>query len=165
MILVIVYISALVVANLLVSWLGPWFSPVNAFFLIGLDLVLRDFAHDRWQKNYLVPKMAAMIVVAGAVSYLLNPATQLIAIASVASFMAAMTADSVAYQMLKNKSWMKRANGSNTVAAAVDSLLFPTIAFGAFMPHIVALQFLLKTTGGFFWSWLLQKTSTKYRLP
>jgi uncharacterized PurR-regulated membrane protein YhhQ (DUF165 family) len=109
--------------------------------------------------------MAGMIVVAGAVSYWLNPATELIAIASITSFVAAMTADSVAYQALKNRPWMQRTNGSNAVSAAIDSILFPTIAFGAVMPHIVALQFICKTAGGFFWSWLLQKMFTRYRLP
>jgi len=165
MFIVFAYISALVLANLLVAWLGPWFSPVNAFFLIGLDLILRDFAHDKWSGKNLMPKMAGMIVVAGAVSYWLNPATELIAIASITSFVAAMTADSVAYQALKNRPWMQRTNGSNAVSAVVDSILFPTIAFGVIMPHIVALQFICKTAGGFFWSWLLQKMFTKYRLP
>ena len=37
-----IYIAALVAANLLVAWLGVWFSLVNAFVLIGLDLSLRD---------------------------------------------------------------------------------------------------------------------------
>jgi hypothetical protein len=37
----------------------------------------------------------------------------------------------------------------------VDSLLFPTIAFGALMPHIVAMQFVAKVAGGAVWTWLL----------
>ena len=163
MFIVFAYISALVLANLLVAWLGPWFSPINAFFLIGLDLILRDFAHDKWNGKNLPLKMAVMIAMAGVVSYWLNPATELIAIASIVSFMAAMTADSVAYQALKNRPWMQRTNGSNAVSAAVDSILFPTIAFGAVIPHIVALQFICKTSGGFFWSWILQKIFTKHR--
>jgi len=30
--LTLIYIAVLVAANLLVAWLGPWFSPINAFF-------------------------------------------------------------------------------------------------------------------------------------
>jgi len=39
----------------------------------------------------------------------------------------------------------------------VDSLIFPTLAFGALMPHIVAMQFVAKVAGGALWSWLLNK--------
>ena len=42
MIYAVIYIAALVAANLLVAWLGPWFSLVYAFVLIGLDLSLGD---------------------------------------------------------------------------------------------------------------------------
>jgi len=37
----------------------------------------------------------------------------------------------------------------------VDSLLFPTLAFGAVMPAIIAGQFFAKVAGGFFWSLIL----------
>ena len=55
-------------------------------------------------------------------------------------------------------SWLRRANGSNVAGAAVDSLLFPTLAFGVLMPHIVALQFVAKVAGGALWSWALART-------
>ncbi len=42
--LVAIYIAAMVIANLLVWWLGKWSSPFIAFVLIGLDLTLRDRA-------------------------------------------------------------------------------------------------------------------------
>jgi len=56
-------------------------------------------------------------------------------------------------------SWIKRANISNTVGAAVDSLLFPTIAFGVLMPEIIALQFVAKVAGGAIWSFVLMYRS------
>jgi hypothetical protein len=37
----------------------------------------------------------------------------------------------------------------------VDSVLFPTIAFGAFLPAIVLGQFVAKVAGGAVWSWIL----------
>ncbi len=94
---------------------------------------------------------------AGLISYLLNPATGKIAIASITAFVCAMTVDSVVYQLLRNQSWFKRANGSNLAGAATDSLLFPTIAFGGLLPHIVAMQFLAKVAGGALWSVLLNR--------
>ena len=154
MIYPVIYISALVAANLLVSFIGPWFSVVNSFFLIGLDLTLRDKLHDKWDGNPL--KIGALIAVAGAISYLLNPASGQIAIASVVAFCLSMAADSFVYQKLKAQSWEKRTTGSNLAGAAVDSITFPTIAFGGLMPEIVTMQFVSKMVGGFIWTKLIK---------
>ena len=155
--LTLIYIAVLVAANLLVAWLGAWFSPINAFFLIGLDLSLRDKLHDAWQGRQLALKMGGLVVAAGLVSYLLNPATGKIAMASIIAFVCAMTVDAVTYQLLRKRSWIQRTNGSNMAGAATDSLLFPTIAFGGLLPHIVAMQFLAKVAGGAVWSVLLNR--------
>lgn len=148
-----IYIAAMVTANLLVWWLGPWFSPINSLLLIGLDLTLRDVMHDRltrWQ-------MLAVILAGGAITWGCNPAAAKIAIASAVAFSASAMVDWLAYTYLRHKPWMVRANGSNVAGAAVDSVLFPTLAFGAFLPHIVALQFTAKVTGGAMWAVLLKK--------
>jgi len=153
-----IYIAALVVANLLVAWLGPWFSPINAFVLIGLDLSLRDKLHEQWQNDRLLLKMGGLIAVASGISYLLNPAAGSIALASFLAFALAMSADTIAYHFLRDKPWMIRSNGSNVAGAGVDSITFPTIAFGGLMPEIVALQFISKICGGAIWSyWLKNK--------
>jgi hypothetical protein len=152
-----IYIAALVVANLLVAWFGPWFSAINAFVLIGLDLSLRDKLHEQWQNDKLILKMGGLIAVASVISYLLNPAAGAIALASFVAFALAMIADTIAYHFLRKKSWMIRSNGSNVAGAAVDSIAFPTIAFGGLMPEIVALQFIAKIMGGGVWSYLLKK--------
>ena len=152
-----IYIAALVVANLLVAWFGPWFSAINAFVLIGLDLSLRDKLHEQWQNDKLILKMGGLIAVASVISYLLNPAAGAIALASFMAFALAMIADTIAYHFLRKKSWMIRSNGSNVAGAAVDSIAFPTIAFGGLMPEIVALQFIAKIIGGGVWSYLLKK--------
>lgn len=152
-----IYIAALVAANLLVVWLGPWFSLVNAFVLIGLDLSLRDKLHDLWDGENLPIKMGGLIATASIVSYAINPATGMIAFASLTAFCLSMVADTVAYQYLKNKDWMVRVNGSNTAGALVDSVVFPTIAFGGLMIEIVVLQFIAKLGGGYIWSKILVK--------
>ncbi len=149
-----IYIASLVAANLLVALIGPWFSVINSFVLIGLDLTLRDKLHDRWDGNPL--KIGSLIVVAGAISYLLNPASGQIAIASVVAFCLSMVADSLVYQKLKDEPWDKRTTASNLAGAGVDSIAFPTIAFGGLMPEIVAMQFVSKVVGGFVWTKLLK---------
>ena len=146
------YAVAMIAANLLVATFGPSISPINAFLLIGLDLTLRDWLHVKlktWQ-------MGGLIVGTGALTYLLNPAAGMIAVASAVSFLMAALVDWAVF-VKTTGSWIKRANISNSAGAAVDSLLFPTIAFGALMPEIVALQFLAKIAGGAVWSFLLEK--------
>ena len=144
------YAAAIVAANLSVAAFGPAISPVNAFLFIGFDLALRDWLHIRlkaWQ-------MLTLIVAAGALSYGLTPAAGIIAVASTTAFVAAAVVDWGVFAAVKG-SWLKRSNTSNVAAAAVDSLVFPTLAFGALMPHIVAMQFVAKVLGGALWTWAL----------
>lgn len=148
----IVYALAMTIANLSVATFGPAVSPINSFVLIGLDLALRDWLHVRlkaWQ-------MGSLIAATGLLTYALNPAAGMIAIASAVAFTGAAVVDWSVFAKLRG-SWLFRANGSNVAGAAVDSLLFPTIAFGALMPHIVLAQFAAKIAGGAVWSWIIKK--------
>lgn len=147
-----IYAAAMTVANLTVAAFGPWVSPINAFFLIGLDLALRDWLHVRLK----VWQMGALIASTGLLTYALNPAAGAIAVASAAAFTAAALVDWATFARLKG-SWLVRANGSNVAGAAVDSILFPTIAFGALMPHIVAAQFVAKVAGGAVWAYAIKR--------
>ena len=149
---IVIYAAAMTMANLSVATWGPWVSPINAFVLIGLDLALRDWLHFRlkpWQ-------MGVLIACTGLLTYVLNPAAGMIAVASACAFSAAAVVDWATFARLRG-SWMYRANGSNVAGAAVDSLIFPTLAFGALMPHIVAMQFVAKVAGGAMWAWLLSR--------
>jgi len=153
---VLVYAAAMTLANLSVATWGPWVSPINAFVLIGLDLALRDWLHVRlkaWQ-------MGALIACTGLLTYALNPAAGQIAVASACAFSAAALVDWATFARLRG-SWLFRANGSNVAGAAVDSLIFPTLAFGALMPHIVAMQFVAKVAGGAMWAALLSRAALK----
>ena len=146
------YVAAMILANLSVAAFGPWVSPINAFVLIGLDLALRDWLHVRLR----VWQMGVLIAGTGALTYALNPAAGMIAIASSAAFTAAAVVDWATFVRLRG-SWMFRANGSNVAGAAVDSLVFPTLAFGALMPQIVLAQFAAKVAGGAVWAWILSR--------
>lgn len=150
---ILIYAAAMTLANLSVAHFGPAISPVNAFVLISLDLALRDWLHVRLKAR----QMFALIVAAGVLSYALNPAAGKIAVASSAAFTAAALVDWLTFARLRG-SWLFRANGSNVAGAAVDSLIFPTLAFGALMPHIVLLQFVAKVLGGALWAALLART-------
>ena len=150
-----IYIAAISAANLLVWWLGPWWSPFNSLLLIGLDLSLRDKLHEQ----YGAWMSAALVGAAGLISYAINPAAGQIAVASVVAFICAGLTDAVVYQRLIKKDPLVKMNGSNVAGAAVDSILFPTIAFGVLMPHIIALQFAAKVLGGAAYAWILTRRS------
>ena len=143
------YLLAAVLANLSVAYFGPSSTIVNAFLFIGLDLTARDKLHDAWQGKSLWGKMFLLIAVGSGISYLLNRNAGMIAIASLTAFGVAGVVDAVIYQFLHDKKWMVKVNGSNLFSALADSLVFPTIAFGGFLPLIVLGQFAAKVTGGF----------------
>ncbi len=152
---VVMYLAAIVAANLTVAMWGPSMTVVNAFLFIGLDLTARDKLHDAWHGNGLMWKMGALIATGSVLSWLLNQNAAQIALASFVAFAAASVVDTVAYHMLRNRVWWQRVNGSNVLSAAVDSVLFPSIAFGAFLPVIVLGQFAAKVLGGAAWSAVL----------
>ena len=157
---ILIYASAMTVANLLIGQLGPWISPVSSFFLIGLTLALRDWLHVRmkpWQ-------MLLLISLSGLLTYALNPALEQIAIASAASFTVAALADWVVFVKAKG-SWLRRSNISNSVGSAVDSIVFPTMAFGVLMPDIIAAQFAAKMAGVFVWSYLMDRLKVMSEQP
>lgn len=147
-----IYAIAMTLANLSIAAFGPWVSPINAFVLIGLDLALRDWLHMRLK----LWKMGSLIAATGLLTWALNPAAGQIAIASAVAFTAAALVDWSVFAKMSG-TWFTRANGSNVAGAAVDSLIFPTIAFGVLMPHIVAMQFVAKIVGGAVWAWLMNK--------
>lgn len=149
----IIYVSAICAANLSVAMFGPVSTVINAFLFIGLDLVMRDRMHE--QVGLL--RMSGLSLVAGAISYAVNPASGIVAVASVSAFVASTLVDGIAYQWLIKRPWLVRSNGSNLLSSATDSLVFPVIAFGGFMPLIALGQFAAKVLGGVLWSLLLKR--------
>ncbi len=147
-----IYAAAMTLANLSVAHFGPAAIPWNAFLLIGLDLALRDWLHvrlARWQ-------MLVLIAGSGALTWGLNPAAGHIALASAAAFTVAAVTDWIAFSLLPG-AWFARSAGSNVAGAAVDSIVFPLLAFGAVAPGIVLPMFAAKVAGGTVWALALSK--------
>lgn len=152
---VLIYLAAIVVANLTVAAFGPSVTIANAFWLIGLDLTVRDRLHERWQDDGLRWKMALLIGVGGLISWALNQGAAQIALASTVAFVISASLDAAVFAALHGHPRMVRVNGSNLFGAAADSLLFPTLAFGSFLPLVVLGQFAAKVAGGLLWSVIL----------
>lgn len=148
----LIYIASICLANFSVHLFGPAITPVNAFLLIGLDFVIRDKLHERIG----IARMLVLVAVAGVISFAINPATDTVAIASVSAFALASVTDATVYQALIRKTWLVKSNGSNVASSAVDSLAFPLIAFGVFLPLVVIGQFAAKVFGGAIWAWMLR---------
>lgn len=156
MIYVGMYLIAIMLANLTVGLFGPEWSIVNAFLFIGLDLTARDKLHDAWHGRGLWWKMAALIATGSFLSWILNREIASIAIASFVAFASAGIVDAVVYHFLGGYPRWLRINGSNVPSALVDSIVFPTIAFGGFLPLITLGQFAAKVVGGAMWSGIFE---------
>lgn len=154
---IFMYLVAIVAANLSTAMFGPGASIINAFLFIGLDLTARDKLHEAWSNNHILPKMALLIVTGSLISWLINSDAGIIAIASMVSFSVAAVVDTIVYHLLQRKAYLVKINGSNLFAATADSFIFPTIAFGSFMPIVVAGQLIAKILGGFLWSIVLHR--------
>jgi hypothetical protein len=156
--LVLVYLVAIVAANLSVAYFGPSSVIINAFVFIGLDLTTRDGLHEMWQGRSFILKMGGLIACGSLITVILNWGALQIAIASMVAFAGAAIVDTIVYSLLHDKAKIFKSNGSNLFSSATDSILFPSIAFGSFMPAIILGQFAAKFVGGFLWSLLFHKT-------
>lgn len=161
--LVVVYLVAIVAANLTVAEWGPTWAIYNAFAFIGLDLTCRDRLHDLWH-GHLLRNMAALIAAGSLLSYLAGlwlgsgPSVGRVALASCVAFGAAASADGVAYHLLRRRDWYERVNQSNLVGSAVDSLVFVALWPFGFDFALAFSLFAAKVAGGVVWSFLLRTT-------
>lgn len=156
---VFVYLVAIVAANLSVAYFGPQATIVNAFLLIGLDLSTRDKLHELWHNDRLWLRMFGLILTGSVITVVLNAGAWQIALASTVAFAGAALCDAMVYQVLYRQHKLVKMNGSNLLSAAVDSVLFPAIAFGfPLMWGIMLGQFLAKVVGGALWSLVIVRT-------
>lgn len=150
------YLLAIVLANLTATWWGPQWTIINALLFIGLDLTARDGLHELWGKGWgLTLRLGGLIATGSLLSWALNRDAGRIALASTVAFAAAAIVDTLVFKWAHRLDKQDRANASNIVAAAVDSILFPTIAFGSFMLGVTVGQWGAKVAGGAIWVWIL----------
>lgn len=147
----------IIIANLSTTYFGLWVTPLNAFFLIGAELVLRDVMHESLSKI----KLVFIVVLAGFISFIINSESKNIALASFLAVFVSCLVDYYVYSKTKG-TWIRRSNKSNFFSGFSDSLIFPLVAFGIFNPYIFILQWMAKFIGGFIWSVLLNKVMSRY---
>ena len=155
---VVLYLVAIVAANLAVTQWGPSVAVICAFLFIGLDLTMRDRLHLAWHRQGLAWKMGLLIGAGSLVSWILNREAERVAMASCIAFACTGLVDTLVFSWLgarrsrRLRRWVVRVNLSNLVSAGVDSLVFPALAFGfPFLWPVMLGQFLAKVTGGAVW--------------
>lgn len=154
--LIAMYLVAIVAANLLVARFGAGVTIINAFVFIGLDLTSRDSLHEKWEGKHLWRNMAILIGTGSLLSAALEWQAAPIALASFVAFLASGIVDTIAYQLMHGRTKLFKMNVSNVFSGAVDSVVFPVLAFG--WPPLWAIivgQFVAKMLGGFLWSLIL----------
>jgi hypothetical protein len=147
--IILIWLFAIVAANLSIGHFGPSSSIINAFLLIGLSLTTRDYLHKKWEGKNITLRMGSLIAAGGLISWLTQPSVGKIALASVIAFAISEAVDAIIFHKTKS------VNKSNSVSAFIDSILFPTIAFGGFPILIILGQWFAKTAGGAAWHWVL----------
>jgi uncharacterized PurR-regulated membrane protein YhhQ (DUF165 family) len=161
MLVVCLYLTTVVLANLSVTYFGPISTPINAFLLIAFDLVTRDYLHERWERNKLWLRMLLLIITGGIISSALNLQSLRIAIASCLSFILVGFTDTIVYHLFRKHPKVRRVTLSNIASAIVDSVAFPTLAFGKFLLWVTVGQSLAKIIGGYLWTHILIATIWK----
>lgn len=149
------YLLAIICANLLTAWLGPWITPINALLFVAFDLTAKDKLQHKWGFGW---KLIALILAGSVLSVLFCLSAWRIALASFVAFLISGLGDAWVFEHLRAKGWLWQVNGSNAAGAFIDSFLFLAIAFG--WPPIwgaVALQALAKIFGGAIWSVIIKK--------
>lgn len=159
------YLTSIVIANLTVAYFGPSVVIVNAFVLIALDLTARDRLHEAWHGRHLTRNMALLIATGSILSAALDYAALPVAAASFCAFALSEIADTFVYARLEDQTWYVKVNGSNVASALVDSVVFLSIlaAFGgvpwSLVPVLAFGQWGAKVTGGALWAWVLKSKS------
>lgn len=126
MIYVAMYLTGILLANLLVVWLGivnigPLYFPAGAV-MIGLTFSFRDMVQRRYGKW----QCWIWMVVASVITYLFN---QQIAVASMSAFLISEGVDWAIYTYIGG-SFRKRLIASNIFGVPLDSIVFVALAFG-----------------------------------
>jgi len=100
-------------------------------------------------------KLGALVLIASALTYVINRDSLNIALGSACGFIAAQIAAGIFYQLTIKRNFFIKVNGSDAVGILVDSIIFQVVAFEIIIPSITLSQFLLKIIGGLFWYWVI----------
>lgn len=139
MLAAVIYVLAVLGANLTATWFVPLpiFGQVAVgTFIFGFTFTQRDRMHVRGRRFvYGVIALATLLSVGLSA---LGHVPGRIILASVIAIAIAETADTEIYQRLLAKSWWHRVLASNAISIPLDSVFFNLVAFaGVFEPRVM----------------------------
>lgn len=137
MLAILAFLATIPAANWMIGHVGVVCAPVclvpvgfglmapSGVLMIGVALVLRDYVQER-----IGPVGVLVAIIGGAaVSLLVSPIA--VALASAAAFAISELADFAVYTPLRRRNLSAAVLASGIVGAAVDSILFLSLAFGS----------------------------------
>lgn len=157
--IVTAYLCAIVVSNIIVARWGQPALVVTAFVLIPFDFVARDILHGRWRDDKLWIRIGGLVVIGGAITVALNLEALRVASASVAAFGLGVVVNTLLYSLLWPIPRFKRMVATNSVVSAIDSVVFPLLAFGSVSIMLSLAQCLSKAVGAVVWAGIVTKVN------
>lgn len=154
--LCVLYLAAIVAANLVIAKYGADAVLYVAIVFVAFVLVARDRLHDLFGEKRAL-KLGALILAGAILSYVFSADAKQIAIASAVAFGVSELLDTLVYFALRRTEWLERSNVSNVVGAVSDTaVFFWLVPFNVAFSTMLA-QAACKIAGGFIFSLALRR--------
>lgn len=126
------YVAVFVMVNLIVHWCGAWIIPLTTMACVAANMLGRDKLLLEGGAKFSI----GACTVAGLLTCLVLPDAGQVAIASLAAVVCSAIVSAIAWGFFPDGHWK-----NNIISAVADALVFPTVAFGAFLPLVSLGQF------------------------
>lgn len=148
------YVAIFTVANLVVYSCGAWVIPITTSACVAANMMLRDRVFCGRGLKFSV----AIAATAGLCTFLINHGALTVAVASFSTVVVGAFVAGSVFKLLKNKMAIEKARPiANTCSAITDSLLYPTVAFMAFLPVVSAQMFASKFLSVLLYTYIVNK--------
>ena len=144
LVLVAAYLVALVLANLLIFQMGQVALLVTGLLLVPFDFAIRVRLQEAWAGPQLWVRLLGLMLAGGVLTILALPDAGQVALASVSAFAGGSIMGALAYTGM-SRWWRALARPCALgVMSAVDSMIFPMIAFEQVSVGLMVGQFFMK---------------------
>ena len=142
--LVVVYLAVLVAANIAVYLTGQAALLLTGLVLVPFDFAVRVRLQEAWAGRGLWLRLFALMIGGGILTVVTLPNAHQVALASVTAFACGSILGAVAYAAIARRrvTWARAV--SLATMAAVDSIVFPLLAFDQVSIWLMIGQFAMK---------------------
>jgi uncharacterized PurR-regulated membrane protein YhhQ (DUF165 family) len=147
----------LVLANLMVFKTGQAALLLTGLILVPFDFAVRIQLQERWARSGVWIRLILLMVVGGVLTVLILPDARWVAIASVSAFVASSLAGALVYALLAHHEKRLARIASIGSMAALDSIVFPLLAFPEVSTGLMLAQCAMKWGAGLGFLAVLQR--------